>query len=114
MKYYSDKLDKLFDSAEECSQAEKDYDTQIAEKKQHELQLKEERSTRAKEIDEARKALEAASKHYHELIHAFVKDFGSYHHSIIKHDLQDDPDLLDFFDNWLIWQLAAFATMECL
>lgn len=103
MKYYSDKLDKIFDSAEECSQAEKDYDTQLAEKKQHELQLKEERSTRAKEIDEARKALEDASKHYHELIRAFVKDFGSYHHSIVRNDFKDDLDFMDFFDNWFIW-----------
>lgn len=75
MKYYSEKLKKLFDTEKEVKEAEKTFD----EKETLELKKREERATRAKEIDEA-------YEHYLKLLKEFVKDYGSYHHTIKSND----------------------------
>lgn len=75
MKYYSEKLKKLFDKEEELREAEKTFN----EKEALELKKREQRATRAKEVDEA-------YNHYAELLKAFIKDYGSYHHTIKDND----------------------------
>lgn len=71
MKYYSDKLDKIFNEVKDLEEAEKAYD----EKHALELKKKEERAARAKEVDEARKT-------FLDLLDKFIKDYGYYHSTI--------------------------------
>lgn len=75
MKFYSEKTKKMYDAVEQLEAAELEYD------KKHEAELakQKERKARAEEIDEARKAIIAAEKHYNELLNQFIKDYGSYH-----------------------------------
>lgn len=88
MRYYSDTLKKLFETEEELKKAE----VEFTEKHALELKKKEERVTRAKEVEEA-------YKKYLDLRAKFVKDYGSYHMTITDKDLKNIPiSLLDFFD----------------
>lgn len=88
MKYYSEKLKKIFDDAESLEKAEKAQEEKYA----LELKNKEERATRAKEVDDA-------YKNYLKLLRAFVKDYGSYHFSYTN----DDDGFINFIDNLWHW-----------
>ena len=80
MRYYSDRLKRLFDTEEELKKAEEEQNAQaLAEAKK-----KEERTARAKEIEAAYREIGEATKRYNELVAAFVKDYGSFHQSITK------------------------------
>lgn len=98
MKYYSEKTMKVYDKVEELNTAEKEYDEAHAA----EIAKKKERKERAEEIDEARKQVIEAQKHYDELIDKFVKDYGSYHTTYTK----NDGTLLSTTD--LIYKLFGF------
>ena len=88
MRYYSDTLKKLYETEEELKKAEQEFN----EKHALELKKKEERASRAKEVEDA-------YKKYLELRAQFVKDYGSYHMTITDKDLKNVPiSLLDFFD----------------
>lgn len=93
-KYYSEKLDRYFDSEDQCMAAEIEYDKKV----------KEQEDLRAKRADRARE-IEDAYKHYLELRDKFVADYGSYHLSITSHDvpaLRNNFSIADFFDTfWL-------------
>ena len=78
MKYYSDKLNKVFDTVDELESAELEY----TKKQDEELKKKQERKERAKEVDEA-------FKNYQKLLSAFIKDYGSYHFSCNDKFLDD-------------------------
>ena len=119
MKFYSEKLNKLFESAEACQQAEfkaKEEENRqrvLAERKAAEEKEKKEkeaaeRKTMAAEIEEARKIMlevqknckeqiDAAQKAYRDKVNAFVKKYGSYHWS--SNSADDIPTLFDVF-NW--------------
>ena len=86
MKYYSETLNKVFDTEDKLKAAEKEQEKKYAV----ELKKKEERAERAKEVDEAH-------SHYIELLKAFVKDYGAYHHTI------KDGDELSLFDVMWRW-----------
>ena len=90
MKYYSEKLKKLFDDTESLEKAEKEQEEKYA----LELKKKEERATRAKEVDDA-------YKNYLKLLRAFVKDYGSYHFSYTN----EDDGFIKFIDNLWHWPL---------
>ena len=75
MKYYSEKLKKIYDTVEDLQAAEKEYDEAHAA----EIAKAKERKARADEIDAARKDLIKAQKKYDGLINKFIEDFGSYH-----------------------------------
>ena len=88
MKYYSEKLKKLFDTEKELSSAEKEF-TKIEEERQKILDVK---RARAKEVDDAYKAYATKVKEaelenkklyaeYLKLRNKFVSDYGSYHTS---------------------------------
>lgn len=87
MKYYSEKLKKLFDSTEDLESAEKEY----AEKEAKELKLREVRKTRAQEVEEA-------YKNYKKLLDDFIKDYGSYHQTIRDNDSLSVFDIM--FNHW--------------
>ena len=118
MKFYSEKLNKLFDSAEACQQAEfraKEEENRqriLAERKAAEEKEKKEkeaadRKAMAAEIEKARitmlevqknckEQIDAAQKDYRNKIDAFVKQYGSYHWS--SNSADDIPTLFDIID----------------
>ena len=79
MKFYSEKLNKMFDTQELCAQAESEHEKALAEVEARQKALTEERATRAKEVEELYKAAIEAKKAYDEKLRAFLKDYGSFH-----------------------------------
>ena len=98
MKYYSEKLKKVYDKVEELDTAEKEYDEAHAA----EIAKQKERKARAEEINEARKEVIKAQERYDELINKFVKDYGSYHATYTNSD-EALPTVTD-----LIYKLFGF------
>lgn len=93
---YSKKLNKVFDTVAELEAAEKE----LSEKELAEKKKKEERSARAKEVEEAYKKVDEAKKVADDLLEAFIKDYGSYHTSVKE---VKPTSVLDwFFDNFLL------------
>ena len=83
MKYYSEKTKKLYESEKELKEAEKG----LLELEVKEKEKREQRSARAKEVEEA-------YKNYQKLLKDFIKDYGSYHMS-----LKDGDSVFDYFFN---------------
>lgn len=87
MKYYSEKLNKVFEKVEDLETAEKE----LEEKEAAEKEKREKRAERAKEV-------EKAYKEYKKLLNDFIKDYGYYHQT-----LKDDDGLSVFdimFNHW--------------
>ena len=110
MKYWSEKLQKLYDSAEACQRAEFEAkekenrdrilkEREAREKKEKQEKLAVERKTKAAEVEEARKAVVAAQHKYCEILEAFTKQFGPFHLSLTGEDAKRAiPTLFDIFD----------------
>lgn len=79
MKYFSEKLNKLFETAEACAEAEEAHDKAIAEAEAKKKALAETRAERAKEIDRLYEEMIKAQKAHAKAVNDFVKDYGSYH-----------------------------------
>ena len=77
MKYYSDKLDKIFDTAADLDAEEAEYDKRVAEAKAKAEKEKQEREARETERTKALDEVESAYKHYLELKDAYVKKYHS-------------------------------------
>lgn len=101
MKILSEKTNKEYASVEECLAAEEEFDKQVALEKAKKEELANTRKERAKEVEDAYKAILEAQKHYRDLLNAFVKDYGSFHMTL--HTGDGNPfDLFNrFFDNWI-------------
>ena len=121
MKFYSEKLNRLFDSVEDCQKAEFEVKEQenrqkiLAERKAAEVKAQKEkeaaeRKAMAAEVEEKRKVLvevqhkcakeiDAARKEYREKIDNFVKKYGSYHYT--SHSADDIPTLFDIFNPFI-------------
>lgn len=84
MKYYSEVLDKVFDSEKECMEAEN------AEKKKTD-----EREKRAEEVEVARKQAQEAKARYERLLERYCKDYGTF-----RYKLNDSHDINDLFSLW--------------
>ena len=108
LKYYSDKTNKFYDTADEANRAEfelKEKENIEKIKKERELALikeqKEkavaERKASAEKVESARKAFNEARKAYHAELEAFCKKYGTYHYTTDGKD--DVPSLFDLFDN---------------
>ena len=93
MRYYSDKLNKVFDTAEACEKAEiaaKEQENlekikrEREERERKELREKEasERKALAEKVEAARKEMVAAQKKYRDAIGAFCDKYGSYHTTV--------------------------------
>lgn len=88
MKFYSEETKKFYDSAEACQEDEVKVKAEKEAAAVRAAQLKEERASRAKEVEDA-------LAHANELLNNFVKDYGSFHYTI-----------KDFFDQpskWFPW-----------
>jgi flagellar hook-basal body complex protein FliE len=98
MKYYSEKLNKIFDSEDECQKQEKAFlDKQKAEEEKQ-VKLAETRKARAKEVEDAYKKANEAYKEFLELKNKFIKDYRTIHMSFDElSDLVNDP-----FKFWFI------------
>lgn len=108
MKYYSEKLNRVFDSDKECLEAEAaaekakiqaklDAERVAREAKEKKEKEAAERKAMAAEVEAARKAMVEAQHAYHEKIDAFIKKYGTYH--MTWTDSKDAPTLFDLFDN---------------
>lgn len=85
MKYYSDKTKKLYDTEKDLHDAEK----ALVKREAEEKAKREERSARAKEVEDA-------YNKYVELLNAFLKDYGHFHTTI-----NNANSLFDFmFNHW--------------
>lgn len=87
MKYYSETLNKVFDTEDELKTAEEEHEKKYAVQ----LKKKEERAERAKEV-------EKAYKEYRKLLNAFIKDYGYYHQTIREDDGLSIFDVM--FNHW--------------
>lgn len=100
MKILSEKTNKYYATVDECLKAEKEFDEAVAAKKAKEEKLTAERKERATEVEKAYKAVIDANKHYHELLDAFVKDYGSFHMTLHTGDL-NPFNALSYAFSWL-------------
>lgn len=89
MKYYSETLNKIYDTQEELISAESAYKKKLDEQKKKEAEkaerltkLKEEREKRLQEINEARET-------YYKLLKSYWNDYGDYNTNSIFHSLFD-------------------------
>ena len=93
---YSKKLNKVFDTVAELEKAEGESDKKaLVEKKK-----KEERATRAKEVEDAYKAVAAAQDRADKLLNKFIEDYGSFHTSVSE---VRPTNLFDLFFNHFPW-----------
>ena len=108
MKYYSEQLNKFYDSPEACQDAEfkaKEEanlakikrERELAYQKEQKEKLAAERKERAAVVENARKNMVEAQKKYRDEITKFIKDYGTYHYTSSSED--DIPTLFSFFDN---------------
>lgn len=79
MKYFSETLNKVFNSEKECVEAEEQHSKALAEAKAKSEALANERAARAKEVEEAYRAAIDAKRKYNEILDKFLKDYGSFH-----------------------------------
>lgn len=110
MKYYSEKLNKFYDTADACEKAEfeaKEKENLEKIKRERELALAKEKKEKelaerkelASKVDEARKNYLAAQKAYREELEGFCKKYGTYHYTV--ENGEEIPSLFDFFGNLL-------------
>ena len=109
MKYYSEKLNKFYDTADACQRAEfeaKEKENIEKIKKERELALAKEqkekeliaRKEAATKVETARKAYLEAQKAYRTELESFCKTYGTYHYSTDNAD--EIPSLFDWFGNF--------------
>lgn len=102
MKYYSEKLNKLYDNKEELIAAEEKVAAAEAEKAAKEKELKEKRAARAKEVQEAFEKVKEANAEATKKLNDFIKDYGSYHCSFSKTCDEDEFwSILDWFNTFV-------------
>ena len=96
MKYFSEVLNKTFDSEKECLEAENLAKLAKEKADKEAKEKKEKRAARAAEVEQAIKDSAAAQKKAEELLKAFVKDYGSYHTTLKDVSLPSFSTLLDY------------------
>lgn len=93
MKYYSETLNKVFDSEQECTEAEQQHAQKLAAQQARKEALSNERSARQQEVEAAYRAAADARRAYNDILAKYLKDYGSYHATF-----DDVNPLFDFFD----------------
>jgi flagellar hook-basal body complex protein FliE len=100
MKYFSDKLNKVFEKEDDLHKAEEDYDNRMAKAKADQEKLKNERSERAKEVEKAMEDAQIASAKATELLNKFIKDYGAYHTTLTVAPEDVFDEFFKYFLNW--------------
>lgn len=95
MKFYSESLKQLFDTEEECRKAESEALEAKKKAEEEKTKLLAERKVRAKEIEDARKAMQEAQNTYNRLLRDFLRDYNTYHYSL--ESVNDIPRVMDWF-----------------
>ena len=110
MKYWSEVTKSFYDTEKACIEAEfkaKEEENRQRilrekherEKKEKQEQLTAQRKARAAEVEDARKAMNAAQSKYRELLEAFCKDYGYFHQTLTGEDAKGIiPTLFDIFN----------------
>ena len=112
MKYYSEKLNKVFNTERECMEAEFKVKEQenlariqkekaLREEKEKKEALAAERKVMADKVETARKAYLEAQKAYRNELEAFCKKYGTYHYTVT--DADEVPSLFDVFKYAFNW-----------
>lgn len=112
MKYYSEKLKKLYDTEADLTKAEAAAAKAEAEKIAKEKAAKEHRAERAKEVTEALEAAEAAKAKANKLMNAFVKDYGSFHTSYTLKDVDSANTAVNSVFDDFVAQVFSFLGKE--
>ena len=100
MKFYSDVTKKLYDSEKQLLEAEDKVLKAQKEEEARKKQLADTRAARAKEIEEAYKAVIEAENHYADLKNKFIEDYGSFHMSFsTKTPLKTADDIFNLLFN---------------
>ena len=108
MKYYSEKLNKFYDTPDACERAEfeaKEKENLEKIKKEREVALAKEqkekamaeRKAAAEKVDTARKAMTEAQNAYRKELEGFIEKYGTYHYS--TSDPNEIPNLFDWVGN---------------
>ena len=105
MKFYSEKLKKLFDTPEDLTNAEVAAEKAELEKKNLETKKANERKAHAAEVKTAREEMLKAIEKYRKRLNDFCQTYGRYHHSITNSELNDLDNKLEglwwnIFTNW--------------
>ena len=79
MKYFSETLNQVFNTENECLEAENKHSKALEAAEAKKKALADERATRAKEVEDAYRAAAAAKCEYDRLLREFLKDYGSFH-----------------------------------
>lgn len=98
MKYYSEQLNKLFNTPEELLAAEDKVNAAKKAEEEKKAQLKANREKRAKEVENAFKVAAEELDKANELLSAFIKDYGLYH-TTMKNAPLSIWDIFNAFDN---------------
>ena len=93
-RYFSEVLNKTFDTKEECLKAEKEFE----EKHKAEIQLKEERAAEAKKVEELYKKADEARKEADKALEEFLKKYKTFHSTTTKVPTRSLFDI--FFNDW--------------
>lgn len=104
MKYFSEKLNKVFESEQECVEAENKFELAKQEKEEKEKRLTQERKERAHEIEEQYKKIMDDRKEYRKLVDDFIRDYGSFHCTFKSNEpVFSDMDLFDLLKYAFTW-----------
>lgn len=112
MKYYSEKLNKVFNTERECMDAEFKAKAEenlakiqkekaLREEKEKKEALAAERKACAEKVEAARKAYLEAQKAYRSELEAFCQKYGTYHYTVT--DADEVPSLFDIFTKAFNW-----------
>ena len=106
LKYYSDRTNKFYNTAEEANRAEfelkekenlekikKEREAALAKEKKEKAMA--ERKAAAEKVDAARKAATEAQATYHKELKDFIDKYGTYHYST------SDPNEVPNFFDWI-------------
>lgn len=110
MKYYSEKLNRVYDTPEACQKAEfeakeqENRDKILAERKAAELKEKKEkeaaeRKEAAAAVEAARTEMIKAQKNYSKVLGDFIAKYKTYHYTTTS--LDEVPTLFNFISDWI-------------
>lgn len=89
MKFYSEKLNKLYETQEALEKAEAEKEAKELEAKKAAEKRNAERKDAAHLVDEKRKIAWNAYKEYHDALKDFCSKYDSYHYSLKDDDLKN-------------------------
>ena len=99
MKYYGERTKKLYETSEECEQAELEAQEAEEKAKAEKEQAIAERKADAEKVEAARKAMVEAQQSYAQELNEFCKKYGTYHYTV--KNIGEIPSLFSFVDSIL-------------